>query len=176
MLKSGKQIWDKYQFTFGKGASFKVRVHDFSPSFLPFAGSSWRTGRGRTLDLPPHLLFLLLSFRCRGSLFWLGVLVHPRVLALHCLVGSWSAALPSSWTWKTYPPFRHGNGFLPFRHRSLPWQTLEKVVQVRGRLRGNPPYPLPQSRQGRRSLVLVRKCVQLSLRDIEWLNLQAVRA
>ena len=41
---------------------------------------------------------------------------------------------------------------------------------------GRPPYPLPQSRQGRRSLVLVRKHVRLSLRDTEWLNLQAVRA
>ena len=50
----------------------KYDVHDFSPSFLPFVGSSRRNGRGRTLDLPPYLLFLLLSFRCGGSLFWLG--------------------------------------------------------------------------------------------------------
>ena len=57
---------------------FKSDVHDFSPPYLPFVGSSQRTGRGRTLDLLPHLLFLLLSFRCGGSLFWLGFWCTPE--------------------------------------------------------------------------------------------------
>ena len=48
---------------------------------------------------------------------------------------------------------------------------LGSYTQVRGR----PPYPLPQSQQGRRSLVLIQKRVRLSLQDTEWLNLQAVR-
>ena len=64
----------------------KSDVHDFSPSLLPFVCSSWRTGRGRTLDLPPHLLFLLLSFRCGGSLFWLGFWCTPECLPFTVLL------------------------------------------------------------------------------------------
>ena len=126
----------------------KSDVHDFSPSFLPFVGSSWRTGRGRTLDLPPHLLFLLLSFRCGGSLFWLGFWCTPECLPFTVLLDHEALLILLLELEKHILLFRHGNGFLPFQHRSLPWRTLGKVAQVRDRLRGRPPYPLPQSRQG----------------------------
>src|SRR6185312_7261490 len=177
MLKSGESKYEiNTNLPLARVCRLKSDVHDFSPSFLPFVGSSWRTGRGRTLDLPPYLLFLLLSFRCGGSLFWLGFWCTLECLPFTVLLDHEALLFLLLEPEKTYPPFRHENGFLPFRHRSLPWQTLEKVTQIRGRLRGLPPYPLPQSRQGRRSLVLVRKRVRLSLRDTEWLNLQAVRA
>src|SRR6185437_7651273 len=64
----------------------KSDVHDFSPLFLPFVDSSWRTGRGRTLDLLPHLLSLLLSFRYGGSLFWLGFWCTPECLPFTILL------------------------------------------------------------------------------------------
>ena len=123
----------------------KYDVHDFSPLFLPLVGSSWRTGRGRTLDLPPHLLCLLLSFRCGGSVFWLMFRCTPECLPFAVLLYHEALFLPFLEPEK-HIPFRHGNGFLPFRHRSLPWRT--KVTQARGRLQGRPPYPLPQNRQG----------------------------
>ena len=73
MLKSGESKYEiNTSLPLARVRLLKSDVHDFSPSFLPFVGLSWRTGRGRTLELPPHLLFLLLSFRCEGSLFWLG--------------------------------------------------------------------------------------------------------
>jgi hypothetical protein len=50
----------------------KSDMHDFSSAFLPLVGLSWRIGRSRTLDLPPHLLCSPLSSRRGGSMFWLG--------------------------------------------------------------------------------------------------------
>ena len=73
MFKSGESKYEmNTNLPSARAHRLKSDVHDFSPSFLPFVGLSWRTGRGRTLNLPPHLIFLLLSFRCGGSLFWLG--------------------------------------------------------------------------------------------------------
>ena len=73
MLKSGESKYEiNTNLPLARACRLKSDVHDFSPSFLPFVGSSWRTGRGRTLVLLPHLLFFLLSFRCGGSLMWLG--------------------------------------------------------------------------------------------------------
>ena len=65
---------------------FMSDVHDFSPPYLPFVGSSWRTGRGRTLDLPPHFLCFLLSSRCGGSVFWLGFWCTPECLPFTVLL------------------------------------------------------------------------------------------
>ena len=105
-IEKGRKI--KYEINtnlpLARAHRLKSEVHDFSPSILPFVGSSWRTGRGRTLDLPPHLLFLLLSFRCGGSLFWLGFWCTPECLpftilldheALLFLLGSEKHILPS---------------------------------------------------------------------------------
>ena len=73
-LKSGKSKYEtNSNLPLARARRLKSDVHDFSPPYLPFVGSSWRTGRGRTLDLSPHLLFLLLSFRC-------GVLLDHEVL------------------------------------------------------------------------------------------------
>ena len=81
-LKKAK--WNKFEINTNlplvRACRFKSDVHDFSPSYLPLVGSSWRTRRGWTLDLPPHLSFLLLSFRCGGSLFWLGFWCTPECL------------------------------------------------------------------------------------------------
>ena len=87
MLKSGESKYEiNTNLPLARARCLKSDVHDFSPSFLPFVGSSWRTGRGRTLDLPPHLLFLLLSFRCGGSLFWLGFWCTPECLPFTVLL------------------------------------------------------------------------------------------
>ena len=86
MLKSGKSIYEiNTNLPLARARRLKSDVHDFSPSFLPF-GSSWRTGWGRILDLPPYLLFLLLSFRCGGSLFWLGFRCTPKCLPFTVLL------------------------------------------------------------------------------------------
>src|SRR6185312_12968822 len=87
MLKSGESKYEiNTNLPLARVCRLKSDVHDFSPSFLPFVGLSWRTGRGRILDLPPHLLFLLLSFRCGGSLFWLGFWCTPECLPFTVLL------------------------------------------------------------------------------------------
>src|SRR6185436_12163159 len=71
MLKSGESKYEiNTNLPLVRARRLKSDVHDSSPSFLPFVGSSWRTGRGRILNLPPHLLCFLLSFRRGGSGFW----------------------------------------------------------------------------------------------------------
>ena len=65
---------------------FKSDVHDFSPPFLPLVVSPWRTGWGQTLNLPPHLLCFLLSSRCGGSVFWLGLWCTPECLPFTVLL------------------------------------------------------------------------------------------
>ena len=72
----------------------KSDVHDFSPSFLPLVGLSWRTGRSRTLDLPPHFLCFLLSSRCGGSVFWLGFRCTPECLPFTALLNHEALVLP----------------------------------------------------------------------------------
>ena len=72
---------------------------------------------------------------------------------------------------------------LPIRKQISPFPTsilaLADLRKGRPSTRStprSPSYPLLQSRQGRRSLVLIQRRVRLSLRDTGWSNLQAVRA
>ena len=86
-MKSGESKYEiNTNLPLARARRLKSDMHDFSLSFLPFVGSSWGTGRGRTLNLPPHLLFLLLSFRCGGSLFWLGFWCTPECLPFTVLL------------------------------------------------------------------------------------------
>ena len=76
-------IWDKYRFTFGKGSSFWVwRAGPFSCTDLPLFGSSWRSGRGRTLNLTPHLLWSS-SFGSGGHRCWRSLTTNSDRQLLH---------------------------------------------------------------------------------------------
>ena len=86
-LKSGKSKYEiNTNFPLARARRLWSDVHDSSPSFLPLVGSSQKTGRGRTLDLPPHLLRLFLSSRCGGSVFWLGFRCTPECLPFSVLL------------------------------------------------------------------------------------------
>ena len=134
MLKSGESKYEiDTNLPLARAHRLQSDVHDFSPPYLPLVGSSWRTGRGRTLDLPPHLLFLLLSFRCGGRYSgWGSGAPQSACPSLSC----WIMKRCSSFflNLKNISSLPTRKRISPFPYRSMPWQTLEKVAQVRGRL------------------------------------------